>query len=220
MKSSLFALLLITCLGTACNRTEAPSAPFMFRAYRYHAEAYRFQTRFVERTLHMEQPLDQQIHGMTEGVIRTVEDMERELLRKAGQADPRLTAPAGVVATEKLLDHTIASSILIGPDPARPSTAPLSAEALKAQIDMHLTIVAQLGPVPDTLLQALLPTGDLVDGSGTVNRWSTGTFYNVPLIHALDELNTIKVRLRQIELLALSNAHARETTAAAQNVAK
>lgn len=199
MKPKLLVLSLAAGLLTACN--EPPMLTYPYWTYRQHAATFNDLRKTVDRNI-TAAPVEQQIHGMTESVIRTVEAMEQELLRKAGQADPRLGKYDPPVM-DKLLDHSIPSAILIGQEPGKPSTAPLSAEALKAQIDTHLSIVAQLCGTDGVFFQTLLPTGDAVDGSGTLSHWSTATFYQMPLIHTLDELNTIKVRLKQIEHVAI-----------------
>jgi len=133
-------------------------------------------------------------------MIQVVEATEKALLDSAEQVDIRSIGDQGVPDMKRLLDYRSSSAILIGDEPARPSLGEHSAETLKRLINDHINLMAQECSIETNLLHAYLSTDDIRSPNGLMNSWSVGTFYHMPLISALDELNSIKIRLLQIEL--------------------
>lgn len=200
MKVPALALLLMLA-ATACRESAERTLPFW--VYRNHVAQYEALCADLDKHL-AATPDPSCIVGLTDSLIRHIALLEDTLLRIAGQ--PRLTTLEEPPPMDRLLDPYLASDLLIGDEPARGADHAWSARTLKTHLDRYAQEASRCTGLPLRAVRGLLDTRETHDAHGPLIAWDTRTFYHLPLIQALDELNGLKLCARRLELLGLMNA--------------
>lgn len=177
---------------------------FAYWSYMSHVDEYNTLRNTTDARVDTGLTDQRALRDLTYQMILSVEEIERTLLDSVGQEDFRAVRNGQIPDMHKLLDYKVSSDMLIGDEPGRPSTGPHSAEALKKQLDNHIIELTRLSGLEPSMLRTILRTDDVHAPDGILTFWSTGTFYHMPLISALDELNSIKIKLVLLELVAVS----------------
>jgi|GEM_PF-2182626 len=189
--------LFVACGLIACNTPVDKTSAYW--AYRGHVDRYDVLTSETRKVYDTSSVFQREISDSTDALIGYVERMENALLDSVDQPDIRKWDRDAAPPMDKLLEYKVTTEVLIGKEPAKPKLGPLSAEALAKLIDRHVRLLSQISGMEKGFFTGLPETGN-IHSFGTLDRWSNVTFYHLPLIHALDELNAVKIALRQVEL--------------------
>lgn len=191
-------LLLIIVLLNGCSRSNDQT--FSYWTYTNHALDFDRIEQILIATRRISPERCGFIAQAADSLIAHIEQLEQVLLDSANQPDPRKWGRNNAPDMVRLLSIEPASSILVG-DPSAPNEGPLSGESLRHHIAHFRELVGGLARGASQGLYS----DDLVDQSGTLNRWVNVRFYHLPLIAVLDELNTLKIHVRATQMEGIAN---------------
>ena len=191
---SLFVFVLLA----SCRQDVKKVGPYF--TYLHHHDEYRVTRAHLNTQRGQGGKVESQVSEATDRLILFVEEMEQALLDSAEQADPRLDPSSRAPDLEKLLDNRIASSFLIGDQPAKPVSTPFSAYTLNQRLQDHKRLLHELTGIGPEFFDGMLHTGSLrASHNSNLENWETAKFWNMSLLHALDELTLIKSNLLRTE---------------------
>lgn len=197
-------LLAIALLGASCSGDRAANAWYF--TYLRNVKEYEALSEYTKALADRNEMSRDTVVVLSGSLIALVDSVEQQLLLSAGQEDIRISQATRPGDMDKLMDYSISTELLIGPDVTRPVMTPLSAQVLKARIDDYAKKISGSSDELWSYYRTILSTGNELSGEHEpMVPWVIKEFYHMPLISVLNKLNDIKIRIRYIEMQAITH---------------